>query len=55
MFFLIVANGKCGPYVKFFAVCLALTITLGIAAVWGGVSGVMVGAGFSWSQTGSLN
>ena len=35
--------GQCGPQVQFFAACLGVTITLGIAATWGGGSVFMVG------------
>ena len=35
---------QCGPHVEFFAACLGVTITLGIAATWGGAPVFMVGA-----------
>ena len=37
--------GQCGPHVQFFEACLGVTITLAIAATWGGASVFMVGAG----------
>ena len=36
--------GQCGPHVQFFAACLGVTISLGIAATWGGGSVFTVGA-----------
>ena len=37
--------GQCGPHVQFLAACLVVTITLGIAATWGGASVFTVGMG----------
>ena len=37
--------GQCSPHEQFFAACLGVTITLGIAATWGGASVFTVGAG----------
>ena len=36
---------QCGPHEQPSAACLGLTLTLGIAAIWGHVSVLMVGAG----------
>ena len=37
--------GQCGPHEHFSATCFGITIALGIAATWGGVSVFTVGAG----------
>ena len=37
--------GQCGPHEQPSTACLNLTIAWGIAAIWGGASVLMVGAG----------
>ena len=37
--------GQCGPQEHFSVACLGITMAWGIAATWGGISVLMVGAG----------